>query len=211
MFFLQLAQGFFFQQIFFGFFVKMETLPQSHVVDLESADSRNGGGQVPSTSDGGQYSLSSNLSGESPVGITDLEGGAVENKLRLGKNVRDCRICHLNTDSANQDSGPLFVLGCSCRDDLAVAHRQCAEAWFKIKGNNICEICGSVAQNVPGADEAELAQPRNGSNDSSTTAIMPTTGAESRNIWQRQRVLNFLLACIVVAFVISWLFHFNMR
>lgn len=134
MFFLRLAQGCFISTNLFRVFVKMETLSQSHVVDLESADSRNGGDQVPSTSDGGQ-SLSSNMSGESPVGITDLEGGAVENKLRLGKNVRDCRICHLNTDSANQDSGLLFVLGCSCRDDLAVAHRQCADAWFKIKGN----------------------------------------------------------------------------
>ncbi|XP_073036412.1 uncharacterized protein [Primulina eburnea] len=181
----------------------MGTLPQSHVVDLESADS-------PSTSDGDQ-SLSSVLCGESPVGIADLGGGAVENKQRLGENVRDCRICHLNTDSANQDSGLLFELGCSCKDDLAVAHKHCAEAWFKIKGNKICEICGSVAQNVSGTDEAELAQPRNGSNDSTTTGIMPTTVSESRNIWQGHRLVNFLLACVVFAFVISWLFHFNTR
>ncbi|GFY84541.1 RING/FYVE/PHD zinc finger superfamily protein [Actinidia rufa] len=26
-------------------------------------------------------------------------------------------------------------LGCACKEDLAAAHKQCAEAWFKIKGN----------------------------------------------------------------------------
>ncbi|KZV34969.1 zinc finger family protein [Dorcoceras hygrometricum] len=174
----------------------MATLPQSHVGDVESANPRNAGGeQAPATSGG---SL-----GE----VTDLEAGANENKPCLGKYVSDCpcRICHLNSDAANQDSGPLFQLGCSCRDDLAVAHKQCAEAWFKIKGNKTCEICGSIAQNVSGTNEAELAQARDGSNNSATTA------ADSRNIWQNHRVLNFLLACMVFAFVISWLFHFNVR
>ncbi|XP_075512499.1 uncharacterized protein LOC142548011 [Primulina tabacum] len=193
----------FFQQVFWGS-VEMGTLPQSHVADLESAG---GGRQVPATSGGGG-SLSSNVPGESLVESTDVGSGAVENKLRLGRNLRVCRICHLYTDATNQDSGLLFELGCSCREDLAVAHKQCAEAWFKIKGNKICEICGSIAQNVSGADEAESTQPQNGS---STTAIMPTNITVSRNIWQSHRVLNFLLACMVVAFVVSWLFHFNVR
>lgn len=176
----------------------MATLPQSHVVDLESAS---GGGQLPATSGGG-----GSLSGESPVETTDVESGGVENKLLLGRNLRVCRICHLNTDATNQDSGFLFELGCSCREDLAVAHKQCADAWFKIKGNKTCEICGSIAQNVSGADEAvSTTQPRNGSNYSSTNVT------ESRNTWQSHPVLNFLLACMVVAFVVSWLFHFKVR
>lgn len=33
--------------------------------------------------------------------------------------------------------------------------------------------------------------------------------AEARSFWQGHRFLNFLLACMVFAFVISWLFHFN--
>ncbi|GFQ08877.1 hypothetical protein PHJA_003031700 [Phtheirospermum japonicum] len=48
----------------------------------------------------------------------------------------DCRICYLSLDiTNNQDSGIPIELGCSCKDDLATAHKQCAEAWFKIKGN----------------------------------------------------------------------------
>jgi hypothetical protein len=53
---------------------------------------------------------------------------------------RDCRICHLSMDMKNRDddqheSGTPIELGCSCKDDLAAAHKQCAEAWFKVKGN----------------------------------------------------------------------------
>lgn len=65
----------------------------------------------------------------------DLECGVAEDKLHLAKVERDCRICHLSIDAANPESGFPIELGCSCKDDLAAAHKQCAEAWFKIKGN----------------------------------------------------------------------------
>nr|DAD26589.1 TPA_asm: hypothetical protein HUJ06_028057 [Nelumbo nucifera] len=66
----------------------------------------------------------------------DLENGVPEIKVHLAKVEKDCRICHLSLDSTNQESGIPIELGCSCKDDLAAAHKQCAEAWFKIKGNN---------------------------------------------------------------------------
>lgn len=65
----------------------------------------------------------------------DLENGVPEIKVHLAKAERDCRICHLSLESANQESGIPIELGCSCKDDLAAVHKQCAEAWFKIKGN----------------------------------------------------------------------------
>lgn len=65
----------------------------------------------------------------------DLEAGVQETKLHLSKIEKDCRICHLSLDATNQESGLPIELGCSCKDDLAAAHKQCAEAWFKIKGN----------------------------------------------------------------------------
>ena len=49
---------------------------------------------------------------------------------------KECRICHLTLET-NQEAGAFIVLGCSCKDDLAAAHKQCAEAWFKIKGNRL--------------------------------------------------------------------------
>jgi len=66
----------------------------------------------------------------------DLEEGSVpEVKVHLDNVERDCRICHLSMDMTNRESGTPIELGCSCKDDLAAAHKQCAEAWFKIKGN----------------------------------------------------------------------------
>lgn len=61
----------------------------------------------------------------------------IEIKVHLSKveGERDCRICHLGLESNSHESGSPIQLGCSCKDDLAAAHKQCAEAWFKIRGN----------------------------------------------------------------------------
>ncbi|KAJ8471530.1 hypothetical protein OPV22_025873 [Ensete ventricosum] len=85
----------------------------------------------------------------------DTEMGASEVKVNIDKVERDCRICHLSLEKAAPESGVAIVLGCSCKGDLAAAHKQCAETWFKIKGNKICEICGSTAMNVVGVSDAE--------------------------------------------------------
>ncbi|KAL6131549.1 hypothetical protein ACLB2K_069924 [Fragaria x ananassa] len=183
------------------------------------------------------------VSEESTEEEVDLECGGVpaEVKVHVARVKRDCRICHLSMDATNHESGIPIELGCSCKEDLAAAHKQCAEAWFKIKGNKTlsqalngwhiiinmdlkpivpsydrqeqitCEICGSTACNVAGVNEAELAEQWNEANDTAMppAPVTATQPAENRNFWQGHRFLNFLLACMVFAFVISWLFHFN--
>lgn len=137
--------------------VKMSSLHQPSDVDLESAVRKVGGGgggggaEVAAAGEGGAPAASkgngivnnvkenderreSNVS-ECSVEIVDLESGVDESKLHLARIVKDCRICHLSMDATNQDSGIPIELGCSCKDDLAASHKQCAEAWFKIKGN----------------------------------------------------------------------------
>ncbi|XP_076882364.1 uncharacterized protein LOC143530818 [Bidens hawaiensis] len=184
----------------------MATLHQTHL-DLESG---NGGSRL---SDASEHSTTAT----SEISVVDLEHGGDEyTKVHLSKVERDCRICHLSLDLTNDKScenGVAFELGCCCKDDLAAAHKHCAEAWFKIKGNKTCEICGSIASNVAGANEAELMEQWNEANDAMSSATAPggtaTATADNRNFWQGHRFLNFLLACMVFAFVISWLFHFN--
>ncbi|KAJ6900249.1 hypothetical protein NC652_026390 [Populus alba x Populus x berolinensis] len=145
----------------------------------------------------------------SSVSEVDLEHGTPEIKLHLAKVERDCRICHLSLVAGSLEGGLPIELGCSCKNDLAAAHKQCAEAWFKIKGNKTCEICGSIARNVAGANENGSAEQWNQASDVAVTAAPPVQPADTRNFWQGHRFLNFLLACMVFAFVISWLFHFN--
>ncbi|KAJ0233782.1 hypothetical protein HA466_0278090 [Hirschfeldia incana] len=141
----------------------------------------------------------------------DLELGLPEKAVEMSQDEKDCRICHMSLDSVNFESGVPFELGCSCKDDLAAAHKHCAETWFKIKGNKICEVCGSIAGNVIGTIEPETENSLSEVNGTMTQGLR-TSGprlAEARSFWQGHRFLNFLLACMVFAFVISWLFHFN--
>lgn len=65
----------------------------------------------------------------------DLELGMSEKVVHLSEYEKDCRICHMSLDASNLESGVPIELGCSCKDDLAAAHKHCAETWFKIKGN----------------------------------------------------------------------------
>ncbi|GMI84691.1 hypothetical protein HRI_002138400 [Hibiscus trionum] len=134
-----------------------------------------------------------------------------EIKVHLAEVEKDCRICHLGLESNSPESGVPIELGCSCKDDLAAAHKHCAEAWFKIRGNKTCEICHSVARNVVGVI-FETTEQSNETNSSTATAAVavPTPHTDSQSCWHGHRFLNFLLACMVFAFVISWLFHFNM-
>ncbi|XP_047337654.1 uncharacterized protein LOC124941384 [Impatiens glandulifera] len=160
--------------------------------------------------------------------IVDLEGGLVDvdheeldgkvDFLELvnssnGKG-RGCRICHLSFDDDEERLNS--ELGCSCKGDLALAHNHCAQTWFNIRGNKTCEICGSLACNVlgglGGGREAELDV---GSSTAVaievSTMMLPRQQTDDRrSFWKGHRFLNFLLACMVFAFVISWLFHFNL-
>lgn len=58
-------------------------------------------------------------------------------------------VCAADVESAplhQQDH--LVDLGCSCKNELALAHYACALKWFISHGSTVCEICASVAANV---------------------------------------------------------------
>ena len=71
----------------------------------------------------------------------DLESGVLEMKVHFGGNnnkveaERECRICQLDLEGERTECGVPIQLGCSCKGDLGSAHKQCAETWFKIKGD----------------------------------------------------------------------------
>ncbi|KAL6967608.1 hypothetical protein U1Q18_033418 [Sarracenia purpurea var. burkii] len=72
-----------------------------------------------------------------------------------------------------------------------------------------CEICGATALNVVG-EQINEGNGTTGSADATAGAgAGPVIHVETRSFWHGHRVMNILLACMVFAFVISWLFHFN--
>ncbi|KAF9587724.1 hypothetical protein IFM89_004701, partial [Coptis chinensis] len=114
-----------------------------------------------------------------------------------------CRICHLTSDFPSESSD-LIQLGCGCKGELGIAHRHCAEAWFKLRGNRCCEICSQAATNITGVGDSRFMQEWNEGSDVNSGNL----GAR-RGYLRGQPFCNFLMACLVIAFVLPWFFRVN--
>ncbi|XP_022715743.1 uncharacterized protein LOC111274958 [Durio zibethinus] len=127
-----------------------------------------------------------------------------------------CRICHLNSEqslestdstSTNPAAMDLIQLGCGCKDELGIAHSHCAEAWFKLKGNRMCEICGQTAKNITGVRDNRFIEDWH---DQGSTSGGVSSSARGAGCWCGQPFCNLLMACLVIAFVLPWFFRVNM-
>ncbi|GFP91695.1 hypothetical protein PHJA_001313500 [Phtheirospermum japonicum] len=98
-------------------------------------------------------------------------------------------------------------LGCGCKGELGVAHSHCAEAWFRVRGNRLCEICGQTAKNITGVGDAGFMEEWN---ESGAGDGLASSSDEHRSCLRGQPLCNFLMACLVIAFVLPWFFRVNM-
>lgn len=121
-----------------------------------------------------------------------------------------CRICQLSSDQSSESTNTkreLIQLGCGCKDELGCAHLYCAEAWFKLKGDRLCEICGETAKNVTGVGDNRFIEEWN---DRRSNGTGVHSSERTAVCWGAQPLCNFLMACLVVAFVIPWFLRVNM-
>ncbi|KAH0468101.1 hypothetical protein IEQ34_003134 [Dendrobium chrysotoxum] len=117
-----------------------------------------------------------------------------------------CRICHLSPELAGSPAGgwEQIQIGCGCKGELGFAHRRCAEAWFRVKGNRICEICGRTAKNIVGEEDSSFMKLWN-----EGTSLDDNN---NQNLQVRANCLisksfcNFFLSFLVLVLVLPWFF-----
>ncbi|KAJ4977515.1 hypothetical protein NE237_002621 [Protea cynaroides] len=130
--------------------------------------------------------------------------GTLSNENWVGEKI--CRICLLSSDQSSDVSDTL-QLGCVCKDELGFAHRHCAETWFRLKGNRCCEICGETAKNITGVGDDRFMEEWN---ESRFATSRNHSSSRSGGCWRGRSFCNFLMACLVIAFVLPWFLRINM-
>ncbi|KAG1330223.1 putative E3 ubiquitin-protein ligase MARCH11 [Cocos nucifera] len=117
-------------------------VPAAVIIALRSAESECSGGEPKACrAEGGKVVGEQQGKGETGVSGTEKAVVVVVDVSAGGGGgwnaevEKVCRICHLSADREDLEGSELIQIGCGCKGELGMAHRRCAEAWFRVKGN----------------------------------------------------------------------------
>ncbi|KAL3830377.1 hypothetical protein ACJIZ3_019179 [Penstemon smallii] len=113
-----------------------------------------------------------------------------------------CRICFVELG----EGGETLKMECSCKGELALAHKDCAVKWFSIKGNKTCDVCGQDVRNLP----VTLLKIQNTSNTIRRPAAVPQQRevARYRQVFLIFTVLSLVWQDVPVLVMVSMLAYF---
>ncbi|XP_018460404.1 uncharacterized protein LOC108831352 isoform X3 [Raphanus sativus] len=94
---------------------------------------------IPTTPRVKEGDVCSNASGAGNTETCDADGEDIPEDEAV------CRICLVELC----EGGETLKMECSCKGELALAHKDCALKWFTIKGNKTCEVCKQEVKNLP--------------------------------------------------------------
>ncbi|KAM1113039.1 hypothetical protein ACFX13_046689 [Malus domestica] len=85
------------------------------------------------------------VEGASPNADPALEMATEDSGEDIPEEEAVCRICLVEL----AEGGDSLKMECSCKGELALAHKDCAVKWFSIKGNKTCDVCKQDVLNLP--------------------------------------------------------------
>ncbi|GAQ78213.1 Zinc finger RING-CH-type domain containing protein [Klebsormidium nitens] len=160
------------------------------VIDIGEESKREPGGSVL----GG---LGASLARSLSMSLSSLsQRGKVDERERQPV-MLDEAICRICFDQLTE--GETWRLECQCKGDMALAHEQCALRWFNLRGNRLCEVCGSEVENLPVILERRR-EGENGTTDGSGAATAGAAAADETVLPRRYRDVPMVFIAAAVAY-----------
>ncbi|KAI3826501.1 hypothetical protein L1987_00549 [Smallanthus sonchifolius] len=111
-----------------------------------------------------------------------------------------CRICLVELC----EGGETLKMECSCKGELALAHKECAIKWFSLKGNKTCDVCHQDVENLPVTllrIHSTVRNRDNGTTEAQDHHVEVNAYSDIYRVWQETPILVIVSALAYFCFL----------